>query len=241
MSVIRKLQNFPSRSFQQKFKRYREEKKYKHNAHPKKFNWGWESKGFNRIAVVNYLISISGGLSSRYLEIGCESNALFDSVVALNKVGIDPASGGTLRMTSDEFFSQNKEIFDVVFIDGLHEYEQVHRDAINALNSVNVGGYIAFHDFLPATWKEQHVPRVSRAWTGDCWKLAVQLAESSGVEFIILDIDHGVGVMKKTSDDWHVPNVTQELKSAEFDKFVSVVDELPILSFEEGMKKITAA
>jgi len=38
-----------------------------------------------------------------------------------------------------------------------------------------------------------------------------------------------------------VPNVTQELKSAEFDKFVSVVDELPILSFEEGMKKITAA
>ena len=93
MSVIRKLQNFPSRSFQQKFKRYREEKKYKHNAHPKKFNWGWESKGFNRIAVVNYLISISGGLSSRYLEIGCESNALFDSVVALNKVGIDPASG----------------------------------------------------------------------------------------------------------------------------------------------------
>ena len=30
MSVIRKLQNFPSRSFQQKFKRYREEKKYKH-------------------------------------------------------------------------------------------------------------------------------------------------------------------------------------------------------------------
>ena len=69
----------------------------------------------------------------------------------------------------------------------------------------------------------------------------MQLAESSGVEFIILDIDHGVGVMKKISDDWYVPSTTQELKSAEFDKFVSVVDELPIFSFEEGIKKITVA
>jgi len=240
MSVIHKIWNSPSKSLHG-FKRYRQEKKYKHNSHPKTFNWDWKSKGLNRIAVVNHLISISGGLSSRYLEIGCASNALFDSVASLNKVGVDPASGGTLRMTSDNFFSQNKEIFDVIFIDGLHEYEQVHRDAINALNSVNTGGYIAFHDFLPTTWKEHHVPRISGSWTGDCWKLAVQLAESSGVEFIILDIDHGVGVMKKISDDWYVPSTTQELKSAEFDKFVSVVDELPIFSFEEGIKKITVA
>ena len=59
-------------------------------------------------------------------------------------------------MTSDEFFSQNKDIFDVIFIDGLHEYHQVYNDAINALKAIKKGHYVAFHDFLPGNWKEEH-------------------------------------------------------------------------------------
>ena len=31
-------------------------------------------------------------------------------------------------MTSDEFFIQNKNTFDLIFIDGLHIYEQVIKD-----------------------------------------------------------------------------------------------------------------
>ena len=118
----------------------------------------------------------------------------------------------------------------------MHEYEQVHRDAINALNTVEVGGWIAFYDFLPSSWKEHHVPRINGQWTGDCWKLAVQLTVATGVEFTILDIDHGVGVMRKVSNKWHVPEVSDELKLAEFDKFVEILDTLPIRSFETGMK-----
>ena len=212
--------------------------KFHKHSHPEVFNWEWRKKNFNRIATVNYLVSISGGLDAKYLEIGCFSNELFNSVASLYKVGVDPASGGTHRMTSDEFFSSNKETFDVVFIDGLHEYEQVHRDAINALNSIKVGGYIVFHDFLPSSWKEHHVPRISFAWTGDCWKLAVQLMESKGLEFVILDIDHGVGLMKKLSDQWHIPNVTEDLKKAEFDSFVAIVDSLPIVPFADGISKV---
>ena len=117
----------------------------------------------------------------------------------------------------------------------------MHCDAINSLNCINTGGYIAFHDFLPATWKEHHVPRINDVWTGDCWKLAMQLSKAKGVEFVILDVDWGVGLMKKLSDDFYIPNVSNELKTAEFDKFVNIVNELPIHSFEDGIKKIIKA
>ena len=65
--------------------------------------------------------------------------------------------------------------------------------------------------------------------------------ESKGVEFVILDIDHGVGLMKKLSDQWHVPNVTEDLKKAEFDSFVAIVDSLPIVPFADGISKVCEA
>ena len=216
--------------------------KFRSHSHPKIYDRAWDTKGFNRVAAINYLISISGGLDAKYLEIGCASNALFDSVASKYKIGVDPERGGTHRMTSDCFFENNQEIFDVIFIDGLHKYEQVYIDATNALKVIEVGGFIAFHDFLPSSWKEQHVPRVTTgSWTGDCWKLALQLMEAKGIEFVILDIDHGVGLMKKLSDDWSIPKVTEELKSAEFDRFVSISDKLPIYSFTDGLNKVIGA
>jgi hypothetical protein len=80
------------------------EKKYRKYAHPTIFDWKWDSKGYDRIALVNYLVSKSGGHECKYLEIGCASNKLFDSVYSLQKTGVDPESGGTHRMTSDDFF-----------------------------------------------------------------------------------------------------------------------------------------
>ena len=61
------------------------EAKFSSHAHPKKFDWKWREKGFNRIALVNYLVSKTGGLKSNYLEIGCDSNVLFDAVASLKK------------------------------------------------------------------------------------------------------------------------------------------------------------
>ncbi|MBP0574550.1 class I SAM-dependent methyltransferase, partial [Mycobacterium tuberculosis] len=89
------------------------------------------------------------------------------------------------RMTSDAFFATNTENFDVVFIDGLHEYAQVRRDVVHALGCLAAGGWIALHDMLPRGWREQHVPRLSRSWNGDCWKIAVELSHSPDVEFRI--------------------------------------------------------
>jgi hypothetical protein len=214
------------------------EAKFSSHAHPKKFDWKWREKGFNRIALVNYIVSKTGGLKSNYLEIGCDSNVLFDAVASLKKTGVDPISGGTHRMTSDDFFKENTEKFDAIFIDGLHEYSQVRRDALNALNAINEGGWIAFHDFLPSTWKEHHVPRISKVWTGDCWKLAVELSRATDIEFRIVKIDRGVGLMRKISQNYEVPDLSEELTNAEFERFVKEVDSLPICDFEEAVRLI---
>ena len=70
---------------------------------------------------------------SSYLEIGCDDDLLFSKVKVKEKIGVDPVSGGNFRGTSDEFFDQNKDYFDCIFIDGLHEYDQVYKDIKNSI------------------------------------------------------------------------------------------------------------
>ena len=67
------------------------------------------------------------------------------NVSSLVDVGVDPFSGGNIRMKSDDFFLQNKQSFDCIFIDGLHEYDQVCKDLENSLNCVNEKGIIFFN------------------------------------------------------------------------------------------------
>ena len=213
---------------------------YAKNSHPKTYNWNWGEKNFNRIALINFLLSKKRGWDTNYLEIGCADNHLFDSVASNSKTGVDPESGGTERMTSDEFFKKNKKKFDVIFVDGLHHYDQVHRDAINAVEALSDGGWVAFHDFLPGNWREHHVPRLQSAWNGDCWKVAIELSAAEGIEFRIVEIDHGVGLARKAGKKINIPNMGNELSSAQFDIFVDNIGKLPIISFEEAVDFINS-
>jgi hypothetical protein len=78
-----------------------------------------------RSDVVNYLQQRY--FLKSYLEIGCQYNQTFDLVHSYFEVAIcvDPEKGGTHRMTSNEFFLTNTQMFDLIFIDGLHEGNQV--------------------------------------------------------------------------------------------------------------------
>lgn len=214
------------------------QKQYRHHEHPQRFGWDWKDTNFNRAALVNMLVCLRGGVSCNYLEIGCAENDLFDSVFSSRKTGVDPARGGTHRLTSDDFFAENKDKFDVIFIDGLHEYEQVRKDAVNALHALNQNGWIAFHDLLPRSWKEHHVPRLQDAWTGDCWKLAFELAESADLDFIILNIDHGVGVLRSKYENVDIVDMRNELQDKQYDYFVDNLEKLPRLDWVDGVKWI---
>ena len=62
-------------------------------------------------------------------------------------------------MTSDAFFSQNNQIFDLIFIDGLHYSHQVLRDINNALRWLSPTGTIVLHDCNPSTEARAQYPQ----------------------------------------------------------------------------------
>ena len=198
------------------------------------FDLDWSANRANRSLVVNTLIAVSG--EGAYLEIGCAENRLFDTVKAARKVGVDPAKGGTHRMTSDAFFARNAETFDVVFIDGLHHYDQVRRDVQNALQVVPPGGWIALHDMYPRDWIEEHVPRISTSrWTGDPWKAAFELSATEGVDFRLAAIDHGVGIVRVLREDVRLADRRMELAPARFAWFRDHVGELPVTDWPAAL------
>lgn len=204
--------------------------KYRRHADPRNFDWDWRSINFNRTAVVNLLLSQFNDPS--YLEIGCASNSLFDAVPCLNKVGVDPASGGNVKLTSDQFFASNHRQFNVIFIDGLHTYEQVRRDVINAINTASNGGWIVLHDMLPRDWVEHHVPVLtSGSWTGDVWKVAFELSKTDGIEFKILKIDNGVGVIKVLNRAAELKDFREDLTFREFNYYYDNINKLPIVDW----------
>lgn len=130
-----------------------------------------------------------------YLEIGCDRNRTFRAVIAGRKVGVDPRRGGTVRMTSDGFFSANLEKFDLIFIDGFHHAEQVEKDIRNSLQCLATKGMVVVHDCLPR--RERHQLRGAQHgdWTGDVWKAMVRIRQDAKLDSVVVDADWGFGVI----------------------------------------------
>lgn len=169
----------------------------------------------NRSSIINSLIHKIG--ANHYLEIGSFDGETFDKILCSNRVSVDPVnprckSGGLhYQMTSDQFFAQNSELFDVIFVDGLHHADQVYRDIENSLNSLRPGGFIVCHDMNPIAEEHQAVPFVSGIWNGDCWKALVKVRQTHPDLYVCtVDTDHGCSVITKNL----APNplsTTQEL------------------------------
>ena len=132
-----------------------------------------------------------------YLEIGCDKDQSFSKIKVKNKIGVDPVSGGNIRTTSDQFFSSNTSKFDIIFIDGLHHYEQVIKDVNNSLQILNDNGFILLHDCLPRSIAHQAIPRYRGSWNGDVWKALVELRTRSDLDTYTCQIDFGVGIVQK--------------------------------------------
>ena len=52
------------------------------------------------------------------------------------------------KKTSDEFFKTNKLYFDLIYIDGDHEYKQVLKDCKNSWRILNKNGIMIFDDYF---------------------------------------------------------------------------------------------
>jgi len=168
-----------------------------------------------------------------YLEIGCAGNDTFDRVEIPTRIGVDPRDGGTLRMTSDEFFAQNTQKFDVIFVDGLHHYDQVSRDIHNGLQVLNSHGFMVIHDVLPKQQQEAQVPRDQDwqgPWTGDVWRAAFDLLSRSDVTLQVVPVDCGCGIVYKKSQ-----TPKQILVENSWAWFSNHWHELPLIGYREAI------
>jgi hypothetical protein len=165
-----------------------------------------------RTEIIQSLIDKVGG--KKYLEIGMGPGKNFAGITCDHKVCVDPTPTVpvTFSLTSDAFFEQNKDTYDVIFIDGLHWSEQVYKDIINSLNVLNDGGYIICHDMNPHSEFIQRYPqpKAESEWTGDCWKAWVQLRmERDNLSMSVVDTDYGCGVIIKGKQE--KLNISNEL------------------------------
>ena len=170
---------------------------YHYLFHDKKLgNIGFDfTKKKSRLDIVQNIIKKKN--YKKYLEIGCFDDELFNYINCEKKVGVDPVSGGTIRKTSDQFFSSNIDYFDCIFIDGLHEYKQVRKDILNSLKFLNKDGIILLHDCLPNNYFDQAIPRCQWTWNGDVWKAIVESRKSKDIDVYTCYADYGIGLIIK--------------------------------------------
>ena len=173
----------------------------------------------NRLEIVQNILNLKKYRS--YLEIGTFKNDLFNHVKCNVKVGVDPVSGGNIRKTSDAFFSENNQKFDLIFIDGLHHYEQVKRDIFNSLKFLNSKGIILLHDCLPRNYYYQAVPRSQINWNGDTWKAFLEIRNQTIYDTYCCNADEGIGVILKR-DNLNPLNMNIEsFQNFNFNKFAT--------------------
>lgn len=148
-----------------------------------------------------------------YVEIGLGSGDVFRGIKCPKKYGVDPQFGDyvfekgtqcaikpTHELTSDQFFEQNKETFDVIFIDGMHLAEYVERDINNSLACLNDDGYIICHDMNPLTKGSQIMPRIQESWHGDVWKGWVNIRQTNpNISMCVIPDNCGLGIIQKGS------------------------------------------
>jgi len=133
-----------------------------------------------------------------YLEIGVSEGITFNAVNVETKTGVDPdfqfdwqashdgSSTRLLPLSSDAFFAREPigSSFDLIFIDGLHTYDQTYRDLQNALLHSHPGTVILIDDTIPidaysccrdqdeaVQLRAQSTGIINAMWHGDTYKI----------------------------------------------------------------------
>ena len=172
-----------------------------------------------------------------YLEIGTFKNELFNHIKCEKKIGVDPASGGNIRKTSDQFFQTNIDKFDLIFIDGLHTYKQVKKDINNSINVLNKNGIILLHDCFPRDYYYQAVPRSQINWNGDTWKALVEIRSKNNFDSYCLNADEGIGVIfKKNNKNLLNLNLKDFSKLKYGDYFDNYKNYLNLIEYNDFLK-----
>jgi hypothetical protein len=180
----------------------------------------------SRSTVIQALLDLFN--EPRYLEIGVYRGATFRAVEATTKVAVDPefafalpapAPGTAFHEVTSEFYFgqllQRGEKFDVIFLDGLHTFEQTLRDLTNSLLCLSDGGVVVIDDVCPVS-SLAAVSSYSRfnrlrellhvedgSWMGDVYRLVFFIeAFFQQLSYRTIAEDYGQMVV------WHQPRLS---------------------------------
>lgn len=197
----------------------------------KKLNFNW-SEYPNRLEIIQNIIT--SRKYKKYLEIGCDKNQIFSNIEIDFKIGVDPVQGGNVRKTSDNFFKNNLDKFDIIFIDGLHKYDQVNKDIKNSLKVLNEGGIILLHDCMPKSYFHQAVPRSRMSWNGDVWKNIVEARTNPEIDTYTCFADQGIGIIFNRANRNKLVISKNNFKKLKFrDFYYNYKEYLNIINSEE--------
>jgi hypothetical protein len=188
-----------------------------------------------------------------YLEIGVFFGLSFGPVRANRKLAVDPvlrmprfarrfyrsnaAETSYHEQTSDAFFAGHqdwlgKNGLSVVFVDGLHTYEQSLRDVESSLRYLHDDGTVVVHDCNP-TSRSMAYPSETYlgfwlhnwrhlAWCGDVWKTIVHLRSTRpDLEVAVLDCDFGVGLIRRGRPRDLLPFTPEEVKAMPYERLAA--------------------
>lgn len=159
-----------------------------------------KAKGNEASSLINSLYKLHNSYEN-YLEIGVEYGFTFEAVKIPKKVGVDPLPKFNTwlkprhtriySVTSDHFFSiQKNNSFDLVYLDGLHTFEQTYRDLRHVSRFMTDGGLLLIDDTVPCdeysaipdqreSYKRRELAGGLKtgSWHGDVFKILWVLSE----------------------------------------------------------------
>lgn len=195
-----------------------------------------------------------------YLEIGVEAGITFNRVEIPNRVAVDPnfkvtpnqLKGEAVAITSDEYFDLHPgQRFDLVFVDGLHTFEQSLRDFCRAVQRLRPSGAVIMDDCNPsddlAALRDhsecirRKIERgdADRNWMGDVYKTVLWINDYLDLSYSYVEGTAGIVVV------WFEPRKTKPI----FDTILSLIAcdyqefkmlDLPTLSLGEITKRIAS-
>jgi predicted O-methyltransferase YrrM len=96
-----------------------------------------------------------------------------------------------VNTTTDEFFANNNEQFDCIFVDAMHEYKQATRDFNNSLDVITPDGLIFLHDTYPPSI--EHTDS-SSSW--DVYRTYLDIVEREDLEVINIPLHLGLCIVR---------------------------------------------
>jgi len=208
--------------------------------------------------------------SEKYLEIGVRRGKTFLGVDIKNKVAVDPnfifafaqyqsTSIKFFEMTSDEFFLEHavEDKFDIIFLDGLHTFEQTFRDFCNSLahchertiwvidDTVPRDVYSTLTDHAKAVEARKNAGGRGNAWHGDIFKVVFAIHDFfPSFSFCTLTTNGNPQTLfwKKPQKDFQPKfNNLETISRLNYFDFIENIHVLNLMTEEEGLNLIVNA